>query len=63
MSRIAWLKYVSLLTEALASIIDGQRKGTELQGGRRCYGGSRPMISRTQASSSSSGSASSNGPV
>ena len=35
MSRIAWLKYVSLLTEALASIIDGQRKGTELQGGRR----------------------------
>lgn len=39
---IAWLKYVSPLPVALASIIDGQLKGTELQDSRSgAYGGSR----------------------
>ncbi len=42
MSRNAWLKYVSLLPVALASIIDGQLEGTKLQDGRSgAYGGPR----------------------
>ena len=60
---IAWLKHVSLLPEAPASTIDRQLERTELHEGRRFYGGSRSMISRTQANSSSSGSTSSNGPL